>query len=134
MFYARNSSIMNNLIPHEVVDLVYYIMIKARVSHVLFSFIFLLPERSIQQSFICRFNNSNVLITTSRKTSAADSTKKSTAKTSKTKKETGKVVDKKPVKDNSYKYEQYFNFSIPVRSIRPHQVGFCGLLSCFFTL
>ena len=36
----------------------------------------------------------------------------------------------KPKKDESHKYEQYFDYSVSVRSVRPHQVGVLSNFHC----
>ncbi|XP_067943481.1 S1 RNA-binding domain-containing protein 1-like [Watersipora subatra] len=63
------------------------------------------------------FQRSNVLLTTSKKVSEGAATKKTSAKATENKADT-----RKPVKDNSHKYEIYYDNSYPVRHIHSHQV------------
>ncbi|KAF6021113.1 SRBD1 [Bugula neritina] len=72
-----------------------------------------------------QFKKCGARIVTSRKVSKGESTtSKKETKTSKAASATSKSVkgDKgRPKKDESHKYEQYFNFSVGVSSVRPHQ-------------
>ena len=66
-----------------------------------------------------------MVITTSKKTAskAATATKPATASKTSSKAKGAKMEPGKQTKDNSHKYEQYYDFSLPVRHIRPHQVS-----------
>ena len=80
-------------------------------------------------SFSCA--TSQVVLESKKSKASSTNTKKAAdAKGGRTKKENTKDTGLKgPAKpqapDNSFKYEQYFNFQCPVRHIKPHQVTVC---------